>query len=393
MYKILTLNKISPVGLENLPRDMYEIASEIMHPDGIIVRSFKMHDMELPTSLKVIARAGAGVNNIPIDKCTEKGIVVMNTPGANANSVKEIVLAGLFISSRKIVNGIIWAKDLIGNGDQVPKMIEKGKSRFAGPEIYGKTLGVIGLGAIGVKVANDAMALGMDVIGYDPFISVESAWGLSRNVKRANVLETLIQESDYITIHVPLLDSTKGMIDKQRFGLMKKGVRILNFSRNGLVNNEDLKEAITGGIVTAYVTDFPDENLLKMDNVISIPHLGASTAEAEDNCAVMAVNQIRNYIEYGNITNSVNFPECSMPQSGITRLVIANKNIPNMVGQVTTFLAGENINIADMINKHKGEYAYNIIDLDSKISPEQLESLKKIEGVIMAREVGQNTTG
>jgi D-3-phosphoglycerate dehydrogenase len=390
MYKIQTLNKISPIGLEKLPRDMYEIASEILNPDSIIVRSYKMHDMELPASLKVIARAGAGVNNIPIDKCTEKGIVVLNTPGANANSVKEIVLTGLFISSRKIMNGINWAKGLIGNGDQVPKMIEKGKSQFAGPEIYGKTLGIIGLGAIGVKVANDAIALGMDVIGYDPFISVESAWGLSRNVKRATVLETLIQESDYITIHVPLLDSTRGMIDKQRFGLMKKGVRILNFSRNGLVNNEDLKEAIARGIVAAYVTDFPDENLLKMDNVISIPHLGASTPEAEDNCAIMAVNQVRDYLENGNITNSVNFPECTMPQSGVTRLVIANKNVPNMVGQVTTFLAGENINIADMINRHRGDFAYNIIDLDSNINPEQVESLKKIDGVIMVREVCQD---
>ncbi|MBN2533079.1 MAG: phosphoglycerate dehydrogenase [Spirochaetales bacterium] len=393
MYQIQTLNKISPLGLENLSRDMYEVASEIKNPDGIIVRSFDMHTMEFPPSLKVIARAGAGVNNIPIDRCSEKGIVVLNTPGANANSVKEIVLTGMFISSRKIVEGINWAKTLVGNGDQVPRLIEKGKSQFTGPEIYGKTLGVIGLGAIGVKVANDAIALGMKVIGYDPFISIESAWGLSMNVKRANVLETLVQKSDYITLHVPLLDSTKGMLDKQRFGLMKKGVRILNFSRNGLVNNEDLKEAIANGTVAAYVTDFPDENLLKMENVISIPHLGASTPEAEDNCAIMAVEQICDYLENGNIEHSVNFPECSMPQSGITRLSIINKNIPNMVGQISTVLAAENINIADMINKHMCDYAYNIIDLDSKIKPEQMEKLKKIEGVIMVRKIDTGKEG
>ncbi|MBN2440209.1 MAG: phosphoglycerate dehydrogenase [Spirochaetales bacterium] len=387
MYKIQTLDKIATIGLDRLPRGNYEIASEMSAPDGIIVRSFKMLDMEFPDSLKVIARAGAGVNNIPIERCTEKGIVVLNTPGANANSVKELVLTGLLISSRNIMDGIHWAKGLIGQGDQVPKLIEKGKSQFTGPEIFGKTLGVIGLGAIGVKVANDALALGMKVIGYDPFISVESAWGLSRDVKRANVLETLIQESDYITIHVPLLDSTKGLMNKQRFALMKKGVRILNFSRNGLVNNEDLKQAISDGIVAAYVTDFPDETLLKMDKVISIPHLGASTPEAEDNCAIMAVEQIRDFLENGNIVNSVNFPYCTLPFSGKTRIVIANRNVPNMVGQITSLLAAENINIADMINKHKEGFAYNIIDLDSLISKEQIQKLGKIEGVIMVREV------
>jgi D-3-phosphoglycerate dehydrogenase len=387
MYRIKTLNKISTIGLEYFPREEYEIASEILHPDAIIVRSFVMHDMVLPDSLKAIARAGAGVNNIPVEMCTEKGIVVFNTPGANANAVKELVLAGLFICSRRVVDGVCWAKTLIGRGDEVPKLIEKGKSNYAGPEIKGKKLGVIGLGAIGAMVANDAISLGMQVAGFDPFISVESAWGLSRNVKRANVLESLIAESDYITMHVPLTDQTRGLLNKEKFTLMKKGVRILNFSRNGLVNNEDLKEAIKEGIVSMYMTDFPDENLLKMENVICIPHLGASTPEAEDNCAVMAVNQVRDFLENGNITNSVNFPECTMPQSGITRIVVANKNIPNMVGQITTFLAGQSINIADMLNKHMGEYAYNIIDLDSDITQEQIKKVGQINGVIMVREV------
>jgi D-3-phosphoglycerate dehydrogenase len=387
MYKIQTLNKISTVGLEYFPREKYEIASEILHPDAIIVRSFAMHEMKFPDSLKAIARAGAGVNNIPVEKCTESGIIVFNTPGANANAVKELVLAGLFLCSRRVVDGINWAKTLIGRGDEVPKLIEKGKSHYEGPEIKGKKLGVIGLGAIGAMVANDAMSLGMHVSGFDPFISVESAWGLSRNVKRSKVLESLVAESDYITMHVPLTDQTRGLLNKERFSLMKKGVRIFNFSRNGLVNNEDLKEAIEEGIVSAYMTDFPDENLLTMENVICIPHLGASTPEAEDNCAIMAVNQVRDFLENGNITNAVNFPECTMPQSGKTRLVVANRNIPNMVGQITTFLAGQSINIADMLNKHRGEYAYNIIDLDSDITEEQIRQVGQIEGVIMVREV------
>ncbi|MBN1697509.1 MAG: phosphoglycerate dehydrogenase [Spirochaetales bacterium] len=385
MYKIQTLNKISAIGLEGLPRDRYEVASEILNPDAIIVRSFDMHTMDFPPSLKAVARAGAGVNNIPIEKCTGKGIVVFNTPGANANAVKELVLASLFLSSRKIYDGIAWAKTLAGKGDEVPKLIEKGKSSYAGPEIIGKKLGVIGLGAIGAMVANDALSLGMQVMGFDPFISVASAWGLSRNVKRANVLETLVAESDYISMHVPLTDQTRGLLNKERFALMKKGVRILNFSRNGLVNNEDLREAIDQGIVAAYVTDFPDDNLLNMPNVIGIPHLGASTPEAEDNCAVMAADQVMDFLENGNITNSVNFPACSMPQSGKKRIIVANRNIPNMVGQITTLLAGNKINIADMINKHMGDYAYNIIDLDSEISEENIDKVRKIEGVIMVR--------
>ncbi len=385
MYKIKTLNKISPVGLDVLPRSDYEISSEITSPDGIILRSFNMHDMELPQSLKAVARAGAGVNNIPIEKCTERGIVVFNTPGANANGVKELVLAGLFLTSRQVVQGIEWAKTLIGEGDQVPKLIEKGKSQFGGPEIKGKTIGIIGLGAIGVMVANDAVALGMKVLGYDPFISVDRAWGLSRSTEKSVSLDNLISQADYISIHAPLTDETKGMINKERFALMKKGVRILNFARNGLVNNADLRDAIAEGIVASYITDFPDEELLQMDNVIGIPHLGASTPEAEDNCAFMAASQIKDFFECGNLKNCVNFPDCDMPFTSENRIIIINKNIPAMVGKITGLLAEKGVNIANMLNRHKGEFAYNIIDIDGDFSEDDLQSLQGIEGIIMAR--------
>jgi len=385
MYKIQTLNKISPIGLDLFPRDDYEIASEIVNPDAIVLRSFKMHDMEIPQSVKSVARAGAGVNNIPIDKCTAQGIIVFNTPGANANGVKELVLAGLFLSSRRLVHGIEWAKTLIGKGDEIDKLVEKGKSDFAGPEIKGKRLGVIGLGAIGVMVANDAAALGMEVVGYDPFISVDAAWRLDHSVKQARSQEALIAESDYITVHVPLTDKTKGMFNKERFATMKKGARLLNFARGDLVNNADLAAALADGTLGAYVTDFPTDALLKLDNVIAFPHLGASTPEAEDNCAVMAVNQTRNFLEKGNIKNSVNFPDCELDFRAKMRLVIANKNIPNMVGQITGVLAAEKINIADMINKHKGELAYNIIDVDGELPAGAADKIRAIEGVIMAR--------
>ena len=390
MFKIQTLNNISYKGIEYFSRKDYEIASEILNPDAIIVRSYNMHDMEYSNSLKAIARAGAGVNNIPVDKCSDRGIVVFNTPGANANSVKELVIASLFLSSRRIIDGINWAKILIGKGDEIHKIVEKNKSNYAGPEIKNKTLGVIGLGAIGVMVANDAVNLGMDVIGFDPFISVESAWGLSQRVRRAKVLESLISEADYLTLHIPLTDQTKGIINRIRFNLMRKGVRLLNFARDGLVNNEDLKFAIKAGIVSAYVTDFVDEDLLKVKEVIGIPHLGASTPEAEENCAIMAAKQIKEYLEKGNIKNSVNFPECEMSFSinttkNATRIIIANKNMPNMVSQITALLAKEKINISDMINQHKGNLAYNIIDLDDNVNKELVKKIKEIDGVIMAR--------
>ena len=385
MYKVQTLNKIATVGLELFPREEYEIASEIVNPDAVVVRSFDMHETAMPASLKVIARAGAGVNNIPIDKCSAQGILVLNTPGANADSVKELTIASFFLSSRKIIQGITWAKTLVGKGDEVPKLIEKGKSNFEGPEIKGKRLGVIGLGAIGVKVANDAIALGMEVTGFDPVISVEAAWELSRNVKRSLSLDSLLSKCDYITLHVPLNDKTKGMLNKDKFSIMKKGARIINYARGGLVNNEDLKAALKEGIVSCYVTDFADEELLTLDSVIAMPHLGASTPEAEDNCAKMAVTQVKNYLQFGNIKNSVNFPDCEMEPSGRTRITVGNHNVPNMVGQITTVLAGEKINIADLLNKSKGDLAYNIIDVDGTVNGAVVQKLKGIDGVIMVR--------
>jgi D-3-phosphoglycerate dehydrogenase len=385
MYKIQTLNKISTIGIEIFPRDAYEIASEILNPDAILVRSASTLTMELPASVKAIARAGAGVNNIPVSACSDKGIAVFNTPGANANGVKELVITGMLLSSRRVIPGILWAKSLVGKGDEVPKLIEKGKSDFVGPEIKGKRLGVIGLGAIGVMVANDAVELGMQVTGFDPFISVEAAWGLSRNVKRARGLESLLAESDYVSLHVPLNDQTKGMINRERLAIMKKGARLLNFARGGLVSNADLREALATGKIAAYVTDFPDEELLKIENVIAFPHIGASTPEAEDNCAVMAVNQVRDFLENGNIKNAVNYPDCDMGPANGTRILIANKNVPNMVGQVTSILASEKINISDMINRHKSEIAYNIIDIDGTVTDGTAAKLKGIEGVVMVR--------
>lgn len=385
MYKIQTLNKISPLGLDNFPRNDYEIASEFQSPDAIVLRSFNMLEMDIPASVLAIARAGAGVNNIPIPKCTDKGVVVFNTPGANANAVKELVFAGMFLAARNLFTAMNWTESIKGKGDEVPKLVEKEKSTYAGTEIAGKTLGVIGLGAIGVMVANDAIAMGMKVIGFDPYISVDNAWGLDAGVKKAISLDHLLAECDYITVHVPLTDGTRGMFNAERFASMKPGVTLLNFSRGGLINNNDLRAAIAEGKVKCHVTDFPEDDLIGMDGVLCLPHLGASTEEAEENCAIMAVKQVRNYLETGNIKNSVNFPDCEMPFCNKYRLVIANKNIPNMVGQITTRLAEKGINISDMLNKHKGDIAYNIIDIDTPLTPEQLERIRGIEGVIMAR--------
>ncbi|MCX5899639.1 MAG: phosphoglycerate dehydrogenase [Proteobacteria bacterium] len=385
MFKIQTLNKISSRGLDLLPHETYEYASELANPDGILVRSQAMHDMDLPASLKGIARAGAGVNNIPIDKCSEHGIVVFNTPGANANAVKELVLLGLLMASRRVYQGICWSKSLMGKGAEVPKLIEKGKSNYDGPEIKGKKLGVIGLGAIGVMVANDAEALGMEVSGFDPFMSIDAAWGLSRTVKKAVSVDSLIAESDYITLHVPLNDSTRGKMNREKLEIMKKGVRILNFSRGEIVDSRDLLDAINSGIVECYVTDFPTDDMLASDKIISIPHLGASTPESEENCAVMAVEQLRSYLESGNIKNSVNFPECFLPPTGAQRITIANKNVPNIIGQFTSVLAQENLNIADMLNKSKKDFAYNIIDIDGAVSTDVVAKLKAVEGVTAVR--------
>lgn len=385
MFKIQTFNKIATEGLQRLPLDKYEVASEFNNPDAYILRSANLHNTSFPAGLKAIARAGAGVNNIPVDACTKSGIVVFNTPGANANAVKELVIASLFLSSRKIYQGISWTKSLAGSPDDVSKLVEKEKSNFAGPELMGKTLGVIGLGAIGMLVANAAEALGMRVIGYDPYISVDSAWQLSKYVERARSMDALISESDYITLHVPLLDSTREFLNKSKFQIMKDGVKIVNFARGGLVHKNDLFDALNTGKVSCFVTDFPDEDFIRHDKVIPIPHLGASTPESETNCAVMAVDQLKDFLENGNIRNSVNFPPADMPKNGGSRLIIANKNIPKMVGQITSVLADESINISDMLNKHRDDLAYNIIDLDGKVAPAQIEKIKSIEGIIMVR--------
>ncbi|HPX14744.1 MAG TPA: phosphoglycerate dehydrogenase [Treponemataceae bacterium] len=390
MYKIQTLNKISPDGLALFPRDTYEIASEILNPDAVLVRSAKMHDMEIPATVKAIARAGAGVNNIPVPEMTEKGIVVFNTPGANANAVKELVLAALLFSSRPVHKAAEWAKGLIGKGDEIPDLAEKGKSQFVGPEIRGKTLGVIGLGAIGAMVANDAHSLGMNVIGYDPFISVDAAWSLSRGVSKAESLDILLGKADYITIHVPQTNETKGFINAEKLKIMKNGVRILNFARGGLVNNADMIKAVADGKVACYVSDFADEEMLKTENVICLPHLGASTPEAEDNCATMAVNQLIDFLENGNIINSVNFPKCRIdgpiPKDGV-RLCIANKNVPNMIGQITGVLAGASLNIESMTNQNRADVAYNLIDVNSAVDESVVNKLKAIDGIITVRAI------
>ena len=384
MYRIDLLNKISEKGL-GLFTEKYEYRTDIPDADGILVRSKEMKEMVLPSSLKAIARAGAGVNNIPIDKCSEKGIVVFNTPGANANGVKELAILGMLLASRKVTEGIVWAKSLVGEGDKVPDLIEKGKSKFGGTEILGKKLGVVGLGAIGTMLANTAESLGMEVWGYDPFLSIEAAWKLSRNTKKASSLDKLLSECDFISLHVPQNKDTKGFINADKFAVMKKGVVILNFARGGLVDTPSLKKAIADGIVGCYVTDFPDEEVIKTDKVIAIPHLGASTEESEENCAIMAAMQLMDFLENGNIKNSVNFPECALDRSDKVRLTISNKNEPGMIEKITRLLAENKLNITDMINKSKGNIAYNIIDVESDISADLVKKIQSIDGVVHVR--------
>lgn len=381
MSKIYTLNKISSKGLEGFGQ-CYEVQESLQDADAILVRSAKMHELELPKSVKAIARAGAGVNNIPIDACTQKGIVVFNTPGANANAVKEMVIAGLLLSSRKIIEGVNWAQTLKGN---IAKEIESGKSAFTGPEILGKKLGVVGLGAIGVLVANATQALGMEVIGYDPYLSVDAAWGISRHIRHAHTLEEVLGQADYITIHVPLTPATKEMFNEGAFNKMKKGVRLLNFARDTLVDNQALVKAIEKGTIEKYVTDFPVEGLIGHPQIITIPHLGASTPESEDNCAVMAVKELKGYLEQGTIINSVNFPECEMPWHATFRLTLIHKNIPAMIGKITSIIAEEGINISDMINKSKGEWAYTIIDTDTKVTDIKIKSIEALDDMIKVR--------
>ncbi len=390
MFKVQMLNKISNSGLDILQKDKYEISEDMSNPDAILVRSANMLEMDLQKNLKAIARAGAGVNNIPIEKCTEKGIVVFNTPGANSTGVKELVIASLLLSSRKITQGIKWAQGLKGKGEEVPKLVEKGKSQFEGPEIKNKRIGVIGLGAIGVMVANDCVSLGMEVIGYDPYISVNAAWGLSSTVIRANSLDHLLSTCDYITIHVPLTKETKNTLNKEKFEIMKKGVRIINLARGGLVSNQDLLEAIDNGTVACYVTDFPEDELLGIEEIIAIPHLGASTPESEENCAVMAVNQMKDYLETGMIKNSVNFPDCDMLPTDKTRIITVHRNIPNMIGQMTTILAAYKINIADMLTRHKETIGYNVIDIEGELTDEAIEKIRAIDGVKTVRVISPN---
>jgi len=383
MYKILTLNKISPGGLKYFPKEKYEVGADVKNPDAVLVRSADLLNVKIPESVLAIARAGAGYNNIPVADCSERGIVVFNTPGANANAVKELVIASLFLSSRKIVDSVLWTNSY--SGAELAEAAEKEKSKFVGPEIKGKTLGVIGLGAIGVMVANDVQSLGMDVIGFDPYISVDSAWSLSRTVHRAELIETLLINSDYVTIHIPYSESTKNLLDKKKISIMKKEARLINLSRGGIVNEDDVLAALDEDIIAGYVTDFPTTRLAAHKKVICYPHLGASTPEAETNCATAAVTQLINFLEHGTIENSVNYPRCHLEHHGRPRLLIANKNIPNMVGQITTALAENFINITDLINHHRGNYAFNIIDTDSPISAEALSRIKKIEGVLNLR--------
>lgn len=384
MSNILTLNKISKIGLSKFSSD-YKISDNIENPDAVILRSFNMHDYEMPASLLAIGRAGAGVNNIPVEKCAKDGIVVFNTPGANANAVKELVIAGLLLASRDIVGGIKWAEGL--DSDQIAKDVEKGKGAFVGPEIYGKKLGVVGLGAIGVLVANAAQHLGMEVIGYDPFISVDAAWSVSKSIKRATDLKEIYETCDYITLHLPYNKDTASMINTQTIAQMKDGVRILNFSRAELVDADAMKSAIDDEKVAKYVCDFPSNNLNTYKNVVSIPHLGASTPEAEDNCAVMAVKQIMDFLENGNIVNSVNFPKVVMPRSTDKRITVIHENIPNMLSQISNQFAKDGINIEGMINGSKNDIAYTILDVVGDIDADVIKDIENIEGVIRVRAI------
>ena len=384
MYKYHCLNPISEVGLDQLDEN-YVVTGNAEEADAILVRSAKMHDMEFSKKLTAIARAGAGVNNIPLDRCADEGIVVFNTPGANANGVKELVIAGMLLAARDIIGGINWVQEYEEDGD-IAKITEKKKKAFAGTELQGKKLGVIGLGAIGVRVANVAVHLGMDVYGYDPYVSVDAAWNLSRSIHHAKTVDELYKECDYITIHVPALEDTKGMIDKNAISLMKDGVVILNLARDVLVNQEDIVDALVSGKVRSYVTDFPTKEIVGVKNAIVIPHLGASTEESEDNCAKMAAAELRDFLENGNILHSVNYPDCNMGAKGDgERITILHKNIPNMLGQFTTLLADKGMNISLMTNKSRKEYAYTMIDVDTGVSAELEEQIASVGGVLKVR--------
>ena len=384
MFKYHCLNPISQIGLGQLDEN-YVNTENVEEADAILVRSAKMHEMDFSGNLKAIARAGAGVNNIPLERCADEGIVVFNTPGANANGVKELVIAGMLLAARDIIGGINWVQEYEEDGD-IAKITEKKKKAFAGTELMGKKLGVIGLGAIGVLVANAAISLGMEVYGYDPYLSVDSAWRLSGNIYHAKTADEIYKDCDYITVHVPALEDTKGMIDKNAISLMKEGVVILNFARDVLVNQEDIVDALVSGKVHCYVTDFPTKEIVGVKGAIVIPHLGASTEESEDNCAKMAAEELKDFLENGNIIHSVNFPDCNMGAKGEgQRVTILHKNIPNMLGQFTTILADKGMNIALMTNKSRKAYAYTMIDVDAEVLPELVEELDAVEGVLRVR--------
>jgi D-3-phosphoglycerate dehydrogenase len=389
MYKVLTLNNIAVAGLRRLPRERYEVASEITHPDAIILRSHNMHDMDIPESVVAVGRAGAGVNNIPIERLSERGVPVFNAPGANSNAVKELAMAGLLLAARNIFPAWKYVMELQTSGDDLEQKIEAGKKQFVGFELPGRTLGVIGLGSIGVEVANVALALGMKVAGFDPQITVRRAWQLSSGVEQTETLDHLFKKSDAVSVHVPLVDGTRGLVNCDRLALMRKGGVLINFARGGVVNNSAVLESLDRGHLHAYVCDFPTAELIAHPKVIALPHLGASTVEAEENCAIMVAENIRDYLENGNIRHAVNFPETIMPRADAWRITIANANVPNMVGQITTRLAEAGLNIEDLLNKSMGELAYTVVDLSGPVAAGTLQALQQIDGVLALRNLGK----
>jgi D-3-phosphoglycerate dehydrogenase len=392
MFKVLTLNNIAVEGLRHLTRERYEVASEIAHPDAVLLRSFDMHDWDIPETVVAIGRAGAGTNNIPIDEMSAKGVPVFNAPGANANAVKELVIAGLLLAARNLCDAREYVTALEETGSDLSKAVEAGKKQFVGFELPGKTLGVVGLGAIGVEVANVALALGMNVIGYDPKITVRRAWQLSSGVEHAETLDQLFQHADAVTLHVPLIDETKGLVNRDRLALMPDNSVIINFARGGIADDEAVLAALDSGKLHAYVTDFPTEATKSHPNVIALPHLGASTAEAEENCAIMVAENVKDFLENGNIRFSVNFPEARLPRLDAYRITVANENVPNMVGQVSTCLANAGLNIEDLLNKSFGNLAYTIVDVNGPVSAETMAELQAIEGVLTLRNLGKPVT-
>lgn len=385
MYKILTFNNISVKGLDRLPREHYEVASEIQHPDAVLLRSYKLHEWAIPDTLKAVGRAGAGVNNIPVDKMTQRGIPVFNAPGANANAVKELVLSAMLLSARNLLPAWDYTRNLSGADDALAKSVEAGKKQFVGFELEGRTLGIIGLGAIGVKVANAAIALGMNVIGFDPHITVRNAWQLSAEVKQAANVDDLLSQVDFVTVHVPLIDATRGMINADRLANAKQNLTVMNFSRGGIVDDKAVCEALDAGKVSAYVCDFPTNDLLKHKGVIALPHLGASTHEAEENCAIMVADQVREFLEDGTVKNAVNFPEMYMPRNGGHRLMVVNSNVPHMIEQISKAIANADLNILDMLNRSRDQVACTLVDISAPVTQNVIDEIKQIKGVLTVR--------